>query len=53
MIQCYKSQVEREKLIKNKCHVCGKVIGILKGTIKSDGKLYCSLKCLNKDICKK
>ena len=53
MIQCIKTTIERERLLKNKCYVCGKIIRILTGTIKSDGKSYCSLKCLNKDICRK
>jgi len=35
---------------KSKCYVCGKKIKNLKRIIKSDNKLYCSFKCLNKDI---
>ena len=34
-------------------NVCGKLIKNLKGKIKNEGKLYCSLKCLNKEICQK
>ena len=35
---------------KSRCYVCNKKIKNLKGAVKSDGKLYCSFECLNKDI---
>jgi hypothetical protein len=34
------------------CYVCGKKIRNLKSIIKSYGRTYCSLKCLNKEIFK-